>query len=247
KTFLWCPMALSMSGCEWTALVKPATWTRRPRAWRARLPYCDRGMPWLRFMESSTRTRRLQRRTGMISRSCLTKPHLSKSSKASENLNSVFPREKKVFDSDFPMFHGRRRLSFPDLKSSFAVKYWKLPFSNISREKEIFNSNFPMFHGRRRLSFPDLKSSFAVKYWKLPFSNISREKEIFNSNFPMFHGRRRLSFPDLKSSFGVKYWEFPVFQSFAGSEDLQFQFPDVSRQKETVFSGFEVFFRREIL
>jgi hypothetical protein len=91
------------------------------------------------------------------------------------------------------MFHDRRGLSFPDLKSSFGVKYWKFPFSDLSWEKKIFNSNFPMFHGKRRLSFPDLKSSFAVKHWKFPFSDLSREKKVFKDEIEII---------------GVQVWNF---------------------------------------
>jgi hypothetical protein len=36
------------------------------------------------------------------------------------------------------MFHGKRTLSFPDLKSSFTAKDRKSPFPDLSREKKIF-------------------------------------------------------------------------------------------------------------
>jgi hypothetical protein len=43
----------------------------------------------------------------------------------------------------FPIFHGKSRRSFPDLKSSFAVKDREFSLLDLSREKKIFNSNFP--------------------------------------------------------------------------------------------------------
>src|SRR5262249_1987610 len=113
---------------------------------------------------------------------------------------------------DFPIFNVERKLSFPDLKSSFIVKHWEFPFPDLLREKKVFNSDFPIFNDKRKLSFPDLRSSFPVKHREFPFPDLWPENKVFNSDSLIFNRKRKLSFPDLRSSFAVKYREFRIFR-----------------------------------
>jgi len=99
-----------------------------------------------------------------------------------KNRKFPFPdisHEKEIFNSDFPIFHGKGRRPFPDLKFPSAAKDCNSPFPDISREKDIFDSDFPVFHGKMKRPCPDLKSPFAAKGCKSSSADISPQKEIF--------------------------------------------------------------------
>jgi hypothetical protein len=97
---------------------------------------------------------------------------------------------KKIFNYRFAICEGKRRLCFPNWKSSFAVADRELDFSDVRGGKKIFNYRVPIYEGKRRLCCPNLKSSFVVADRGIGFFRSATAKEDLQLQTPIREGKR---------------------------------------------------------